>query len=207
MHDEQDRFRQVMRRVREGSQEAAQELFDVYGPHIRRIVRRNLHKRLRPKFDSCDFVQAVWATFFADKRLGNFESPQALVAFLATVARNKVVEVTRQRLQTQKYDLDRERSLDGSAAWCMNAVPARQPTPSQVAVAKEQWELLLDKLPAHQRDILVMVRQGSTNQEIADLLGINEKTVRRVLTRLALRTRVHEEPAKTSSCSLPGADA
>ena len=82
MDDEQD-FRDLMRQVQAGSEEAARRLCDVYGSHILRVVRRRLPDHLRSKFDSIDFVQDVWASFFADppQELG-FDNPNALVAYL-----------------------------------------------------------------------------------------------------------------------------
>src|SRR5271170_5545939 len=109
MADESREFACLMQRVSAGSQDAARELVERYGAHILRIVRRNLNRRLRAKFDSADFVQAVWASFIAlplDRY--NFEQSEALVGFLFHLARNKVVEAVRQRLQTQKYNINRE---------------------------------------------------------------------------------------------------
>jgi hypothetical protein len=52
-------FSDLMRRVREGSEEAAWELVHCYGERIRRVVRRKMSHRLRPVFDSLDFVRTV----------------------------------------------------------------------------------------------------------------------------------------------------
>jgi RNA polymerase sigma factor (sigma-70 family) len=193
MAETDQEFQQLIQRMRDGSEEAAKELYVRFGSHIRRIVRRNLNKKLRSKYDSSDFVQAVWATFFADQPSRNLDSPAALKAFLGQVARNKVVEVFRQR-QTEKYNVNREHSLEGSAACQATRVPAPQPTPSQVAVAKERWDQMLNQVPAQHQGILVLARQGNNLQEIADKLGVNEKTVRRVISKLAQGKRSHEEP-------------
>lgn len=76
MEQGQQVFASLMQRVREGSQDAAHELFQQYGPHILRIVRRKLHKTMRSKYDSSDFVQAVWASFFAiEPAQYHFEAP------------------------------------------------------------------------------------------------------------------------------------
>ena len=100
-----------MRGVREGSQDAGWKLVETYGPHILRVVRRSLSQDLRTKFDSIDFVQAVWASIFAEPtRLATFEQPEQLIAYLAAVARNKVVDEFRRRVQTQKFDVKRERA-------------------------------------------------------------------------------------------------
>ncbi len=61
--DSQDSYRDLMYRVQEGSEDAAWELVQRYGGYVRRAVRRVLDRRLRPKFDSLDFVQLVWQSF------------------------------------------------------------------------------------------------------------------------------------------------
>src|SRR6478736_4128141 len=57
-------FAALIEQVRAGSQEAAWTLVEKYGRDVQRFVRRTLHQRLRSKFDSLDFVQIVWGSFF-----------------------------------------------------------------------------------------------------------------------------------------------
>ena len=84
-------FGTLMAQVQEGCTEAAQKLHEVYGPHILRAVRRRLHQRLRSKYDSLDFVQDVWASFFGDvPQKYTFAQPEDLVAFLSGMAQKKV---------------------------------------------------------------------------------------------------------------------
>jgi RNA polymerase sigma factor (sigma-70 family) len=185
MSDSTNDFNALMRRLRDGSEEAARELLERYGEHILRVVRRKLHPKLRPKFDSDDFMQAVWASFFAAApRKYAFDRPQALIAFLVTLAQNKVITAVRQRFLLQKHNVNRERPLDGSVAAEAEGVKARDPTPSQVAVANEEWRRLLAELPARYQRMLVLLREGHTQKEIAAELGVNEKTIRRVLDKL-----------------------
>jgi len=183
-----DDFATLMRRVGEGSPEAARELLERFGPHIRRVVRRKLHQKLRPKFDSLDFVQDVWASFFTGPdRQRTFSEPEALVAFLVQVAQNKVVENFRQQFYTDKYNVNREHSLD-SAILGPKDLTTREPTPSQIAVAHEQWDRLVKGQPARYRRILVLLREGMTHEEIARALDMNEKTVQRVIRKLEQET-------------------
>jgi len=194
MADDRESFAGLMQGIRDGSEEAARLLLEKYGPHILRVVRRQMHERMRSKFDSADFTQAVWASFFALQpgRL-NFDRPEALVAFLTRLAQNKVIDELRVRFQTQKLNLNRENSLDGSAAHAAALVPAAQPTPSQVAMAKECWHQLLDGLPSHHQRILVLLLQGHTHQEIAGQLGVNERTIRRVIQKVFAGDETHDE--------------
>jgi RNA polymerase sigma-70 factor (ECF subfamily) len=145
-----------------------------------------LHQKLRPQFDSVDFVQDVWASFFAQQGpQTSFESPEALIGFLSNMAYHKVIDAFRHNVQTKKRDVDRDRPLDKVVNTKDARLAARQPTPSQVAVAKEQWDQLLDQVPEHYRPILTLLREGDTREEIARKLGLNEKTVQRVLRRIA----------------------
>ncbi len=179
-------FKALMQRLHEGSEEAAREVHRVYGPHLRRVIRRRLTQQLRSKFDSLDFAQDVWTSFFAERsRLQHFEHPEALIAFLANMAYHKIVDTFRQRVQTQKNDLAREHSLDSEGLNEGRNLVARQPTPSQEFVAKETWDRLLADQPEHYRKVLYLLREGESYREIADRLGINEKTVRRVIRKLA----------------------
>jgi RNA polymerase sigma-70 factor (ECF subfamily) len=181
----QDNFSKLLQRIRHGSREAARELVEVYGPHILRVVRRRLDAQLRSQFDSDDFVQDVWASFFADlPRDRAFNSPEALVKYLVRLARNKVVDAFRKRLQSQVNSPYRARSLDGSAAFQAAGLAARQPTPSQLAIAKEEWDRLLRGQPVHYQRILIALYQGKTQQQVAAELGVNVRTVRRVIEKV-----------------------
>src|SRR5262245_30849537 len=178
-------FGALMQRVREGSEEAARELAERYGPHILRVVRKKLASRLRSMFDSDDFTQAVWVSFFANLTKGtHFDRPQALATFLARLAENKVLQVLRRCFHSQKANINRECSLDNPESSRRADLPARQPTPSQVVAARDAWDRLLAAQPEHCRQILLLLAQGHTHREIALELRLNEKTVRRLIHRL-----------------------
>jgi RNA polymerase sigma-70 factor (ECF subfamily) len=176
-----DDFRLLLERVQSGSHDATCELIDRYGPHIVRAVRRKLNRAIRSKFDSVDFVQAVWASFFsAPKPVTDFKEPGDLIGYLAALAHHKVIDETRRRMETQKYNINRERSLNDSGYPVMQS-PVTQPTPSQLAVADELWDRMLQGKPERHRRILELRREGNTHEQIADKLEVNEKTVRRVI--------------------------
>lgn len=176
-------FATLMARVQAGCKESARLLHDLYGHHILRAVRRRLHERLRPKFDSIDFVQDVWASFFADMP-GNlhFDRAEDLVAFLTAMASNKVAEAARTRLQRQKYNVNRETPLEEKTG-PVAILYAAGPTPSEVLMGEEQWQALLSTQPLVHRRILMLVREGNDTDWIAQKLGISERTVRRVIQK------------------------
>lgn len=176
-----------MKQVSEGSEDAAWTVVEQYGELIRRAVRRVLNKRLRSKFDSLDFVQLVWSSFFrARNRLDRFERPEELAAFLMTIAQNKVALEMRRRLQYQKYNLKKEHSLN-ELSIIHNDISDPKPLPIDIAMAREQWNRLLSGQPKHYRQIITLRLQGRTYKDVANMLEIDESTVRRFLKKLFVK--------------------
>jgi RNA polymerase sigma-70 factor (ECF subfamily) len=191
MADTPQEFQALLQRLREGDPAAAQALLDRYGPLVLSVVRRMLHRKMRSKYDSQDFVQDVWASFFT-RPAGEQPEPQpaAFAAFLARMARNKVIDAYRKGARRPRPGAARrERSLDGSAAFVRDEKTAASPTASQEAVARDELERLKRGHPEHCQRILSLLALGHTNLEIADRLGVNEKTVRRLIRRLQRRQR------------------
>ena len=181
-----DDFRTLMCRIGEGSQDAAWELVNRYGDEIRRAVRRVLNAKLRSKFDSLDFVQLVWKSFFEVRdRIDQFSRPEELAAYLVTMARNKVGMEVRRRLMTEKYNVRHEQPLTrlNAADGCLDAT-GQQPTPADVAIAHEQWERMLKDQPDHCREIIHLRLQGHTYQSIADAVHVDKRTVCRFFKKL-----------------------
>lgn len=180
-----DNFRQLLEQVREGSEEAAYQLVDQYGDSIRRAVRRVLNQKLRSKFDSLDFVQIVWGSVFrAPDFLERIERPEDLASYLITMARNKVGMEVRRRLQTEKYNVNRETPLERAASPQPADRWREQPEPVQEAIAREKWSQLLQDQSPRCQQILRLRSEGHTCQAIAQELDVDERTVRRILKRL-----------------------
>src|SRR6516225_187013 len=101
-------IRDLLERIRSGDEDAARELLSRYEFKVRLVVRRQLPRLLRSRFDSIDFLQSVWGSFFHRIRMGpnDLNEEQNLVTFLAWAARNKVIDEYR-RAATQKKDIRR----------------------------------------------------------------------------------------------------
>jgi RNA polymerase sigma-70 factor (ECF subfamily) len=184
MFDGREEFRAMMAEVRAGCPRAAQAVFERFNPHVRRVVRRHLAHRLRRQYDSVDFLQAVWASFFTTPlQRYTFENPDELVNFLARVAANKVVEVFRNRYRTLKNDIEREAPIDEGKAEPVG----RDPSPSQMAIAEEHWALLIHNQPPCRRRVLELLRQGHTLGEAAAQTGVHPKVIQRLLRKLSKR--------------------
>jgi RNA polymerase sigma factor (sigma-70 family) len=185
MSDTTSEFSRLMEQLQRGSQEVAWELIERYGPHVQRYVRRSLSQEMRSKFDSIDFAQVVWASFFREpQRIRQFSSPEQLMAFLAAMARNKVVAEFRRWLISQKRNVGREIRIERTDFAHGRQLSSSDPTPSAVAVARERWSRLLHNQPESVRRILELRFYGATYVEIASELKMSERTVRRAVAEL-----------------------
>src|SRR5437763_15973355 len=105
-------LQELLARIKDGDEGAARELLTRYEPKVRLVVRRQLPRLLRSRFDSLDFLQSVWGSFFHKIRTGpnDLNEEQNLITFLAWAARNKVIDEYR-RAGTRKHDMRREEPL------------------------------------------------------------------------------------------------
>lgn len=178
----QSGFAELMAELRDGSESAATQLVDQYAPYILRAVRRTLNHEIRAKFDSIDFAQAVWCSVFAKPtKLHDIQTPEQLIRLLSAMSRNKVIDEIRRRMETQKHDVRRERQYAETTAAVNEGVASREPSPSQVAIVREEWKRMLDELPPQHREVLALRLKGRTHESIAKQLNISPKTVQRVL--------------------------
>ena len=182
-----------LRRIQAGDDGAARELLSRYEAEVRLVVRRQLPRLLRSRFDSLDFLQSVWGSFFRRMRTAptEFEDSRHLVAFLARAAKNKVIDEYR-RAASRKHNMHREEPLwlDGRRP---RAVPDPIDSPSEVAEAHEVLVRLSELMPVGRRTIVEMKAQGLSSKDIGEKLGISERTVQRVLEELRRRMETEWE--------------
>src|SRR5271165_5802093 len=96
--------------AQKGDPNAWETLFKECYPKVRRVVRRKLNRSMRSLYDSTDFASDVMKSLAANLNQLTFVSVESLVAFLAHVAEQKVIDEYRRR-HTLKRDVTRERRL------------------------------------------------------------------------------------------------
>jgi len=179
----------LLQQLHAGDDSAAQELYRRYEPYLRKVVRRQLPRQLRSKFDSQDVVQSVWAHLLRGFREADwqFAGPAQLRAFLATVTRRRLTD----RVRHFRVAKDHERSI---AALNPDAFPASIPRPSEIVRADDLWERMLALCPPEHHELLRLKRQGLRLTEIAARTGMHEGSVRRILRRLARQMAFESAP-------------
>ncbi len=188
-HD--DDLPDFLRRIQAGDEGAARELLQRFEAEVRLVVRRQLPRLLRSRFDSLDFLQSVWGSFFRRMRQAptDFEDSRHLVAFLARAAKNKVIDEYR-RSASRKHDMHREEPLWGDGRRAREVADPID-SPSEIAQAHEAFGRMRELVPEEKRSILEMKAQGLSSRDIGERLGISERTVQRVLEDL--RRRIETE--------------
>jgi RNA polymerase sigma-70 factor (ECF subfamily) len=180
-----EEFDDLLARAKAGDEAAIREFLLRFEKEVRAMVRCRLPKKLRTQFDSTDFVQAVWQSFFRDldQDCRNFANVGHLRGFLSGMVRNKVSEQHRRLTRTEKYDVGREERLYVRRAGreVPREVVSPEPSPSQAVQASDRMEQLMAGRSPREVEVLTLRRQGLTLVEIAERTGIHERTVRRVI--------------------------
>jgi RNA polymerase sigma factor (sigma-70 family) len=171
----------LLAKIRAGDFQAAEHVFVAYEPQLRLIVRRQLSRRLRAKFDSIDVVQSVWARVLADFRANGCKiaGTEHLRNFLVQVTRNCLTD----RLRHFRAALECEPSPE--EAHNVSAAASPQPRPSEIAQGNELWETILASCPPKYHELLRLKRQGLSLEAIALQTGLHEGSVRRIIRQLA----------------------
>jgi RNA polymerase sigma factor (sigma-70 family) len=167
----------------QGDPEAVRRAFVTYEPYLRMIVRRQLSRAMRARFDSLDIVQSVWADLLRGFRSGAwcFDSTKQLRRFLVRSTLNRLIDRTRH----ERRSLCREQPVDQAG---LHSVPeSKQSVASAHLEADELWQQMNALCPPQHRELLALRREGLPLAAIAVRTGLHESSVRRVLYELAAR--------------------
>jgi RNA polymerase sigma-70 factor (ECF subfamily) len=182
-------FEDLLLRVRQGDEGAAQELVRRYEPAIRRAVRFRLaNSRLARLVDSMDICQSVLASFFVRAGAGQYDlhKPEQLFKLLVAMAHNKLATQDRaQRRQRRDY-----RRLQAGGLEQEQAV-SREPSPSRQVVMQDLLQRAQRLLSAEEQQIAELRKEGLEWQAIAQRLGGTAEGLRKQLARAADRV-AHE---------------
>ena len=182
MIERRDDFRELLDRLQDGDESAAEQIVDEYGPHLINAIRRRVRsRRVRLAYSTEDCLQSVWGSIFAHRdRVAEMESPEHLMRFLARVAANKLIDKQREvagRNQNRRETVP----LPGTELGDRYQLAASDPTPSAMVSLEEEWEARLHGLSQEKRTILELRRLGHTSEEIAARTDYSERGVRYIL--------------------------
>ena len=171
----------LLAKLNEGDADAAGQLYQTFEPYLRMVVRRHMSGKLRPKFDSTDIVQSVWADVVDGLRQSKwtFQNVDQLRAFLVRMTRNRFVD----RLRQHQRVIEREGTMPMQDVNVLAASNAARV--SENFYADELWHQMLDVCPPAHYQVLYLKRQGASLDEIAEQTGLHKGSVRRILYQIA----------------------
>ena len=159
---------QILEAAHRGDQSAWEALFRECYPKVRRVVRRKLNRSMRSLYDSTDFASDVMKSLAANVGHLDFPSIDSLMAFLAQVAEQKVIDEYRRR-HTLKRDMTRERPLCPSGAGCRPGPALLRRSDRQPGGPGQRGpRALLSARNETERTIIELKQQGYSNADIAE---------------------------------------
>ncbi len=180
-----DDFANLIARARAGDQAAIRLFLSRFGREVQMMVRARLPQQLRDQYDSSDFAQAVWMSFFSElpHDAPSFQKVVHLRRYLAGVARNKIYEEHRRLTRMQKYDICREERLyiRRNGRDVPRDVISPDPSPSQSAQAEDRFKRLIEGRSQREFDVIQLRSLGLTFAEIEARTGVKERTARRII--------------------------
>lgn len=195
MHESNSSFEALIGRVSQGSETAVWELLERYSSQIVRTVRRRLPNELRSIVDSTDIVQSAWVSLLrTGSRLDPITTAEQFIAYLAGIARFKILETHRKHTVTKATNIRRQVRIDDELAnpdheyapggYEHPLRDRRNTSPSSIASTREVWKQTIEEFGDRGEGILQLRLQGLTNAAIAECLGISTKTVQRTLNSM-----------------------
>ncbi len=181
MDDPSRCFRTLLDRIRQGDEQAAEELVRNYEAVVRLEVRMRMRsQQLRRMLDSMDICQSVLASFFVRVAAGQYQldQPQDLVRLLVAMVRNKVALEAR-RHQCQRRDMRRQVTDDSK----LMSVSDPQPSPSELVAGSDLLTVFRQHLDPQELQLADLRGQGYQWSEVAQLMGGTAQARRKQLER------------------------
>lgn len=178
-------FDRLKSEIANGSEAALESLVERHSEALARVIRRRLHQRMRSQFDTLDFQQIVWASVLENLSvIAKCESSDELESCLAQIARHKVIDAFRRMAGRDNWSQTLDGQTEDGRYFQRTDAFANDPTPSHVVRTREEWQTLVNRLPYRYRRMVGMLRAGYNFVEVADALGVHERTVRRLFGSL-----------------------
>ncbi len=184
---------ELVKRWRNGDESAATELHDKYLAKLVEFAKQHLNEKFRKRIDAQDLVQSIYRSVFrvTRERSIEFTDDTGFWKWLATLALNKTYNRVKY-LEAGSRNPSREggRAEDASLRAISAGRYRSMPSSEEVVELADLLETILKALEPTDQQILQFRIEGFTQQEIAERLNVDPRTVRRRLE--SIRERVRE---------------
>lgn len=172
-----------------GREQAAREIWNRYVSRLIPMARHELDQRTVQRVDEDDVVQSVFASFYDRVQEGKFAIAdrddlwRLLVTMTIFKSRRAIAKHRRQRRDARREETAPGDSDDTDLSWS-DLVGDDQPTPAEALILVEDVERRLNQLDQTCRQVALWRLEGYSNQEIAAMMDVAERTVERKLERI-----------------------
>jgi RNA polymerase sigma factor (sigma-70 family) len=192
MPDEEERWQTWIRGLRAGDSQIVHEFCQRYGTPLQEFADKHLAGGMRRRVGASDIVQSAYRTFLRHLKAGEFlvADNEGLWRLLCAITLTKVRNQVRYH-QRPKRRFSQDVSLTALS-------PERDegsfdpvdpgPTPAEAAEFADQFRQLMESFADDEERQLVLHKLDQcTNVEVAQRMGLSERTVRRIHQRVKAR--------------------
>lgn len=203
--DQSDPQNDLLRRVKQGDQQALAEMFSTHRDRLWRIINFRLDSRLLGRVDADDVLQEAYLA--ASQRIEHFvdDNAQSFFIWLRLIANQTLIDVHRRHLGAKMRDANRDMSIHAHYAQATSMSIASQllgnfTSPSQVAMRDEvanQLDQAIESMAPIDREVLALRHfEELSNSEVAEVLDIQQKaaSIRYVRALKRLKEVVNQIP-------------
>ncbi|MCA9215471.1 MAG: sigma-70 family RNA polymerase sigma factor [Planctomycetales bacterium] len=172
----------LLRRLREGQNDAATELYMRYASRLLTLARSQTSPQLATRFDPEDVVQSVFRTFFRRATAGLYDVPagEQLWQLLLVLALNKVRGLALYH-RAQKRDAAKTVQMEDLGR------PSQVDDGTPMKILTMVVDELLTEHSETQQQIVKLRIDGHTIEQIAERTGRSRRTVERVMQEFRQR--------------------
>lgn len=167
----------------ENDSAAQQRLWNRYFARLTALARSRLAGAPQRDADEEDVVLSAFNSFFSAAKAGRFpelHDRSGLWPLLVTITARKAINQVKRQQAKKRSRSSEEEMAD------VSLLVGNEPTPQFAMEVAEQMQRSLGQLDNELRKIATMKLEGFANAEIADHLGVVERTIVRKLARIRL---------------------
>ena len=193
MHEDSPETLNLLARVRQGDQQALEELIVRHRPALRRFVELRLDARLNPRLDPSDVVQE--AQLEVARRIHDYldREPMPFWLWLHRTTYEELIRLRRVHVEAGRRSVEREVALPDASSILLARKLFAGNWPGQQLIDDEiraRVQQALAKLDEIDREVLQLrAFEGLENEEVAQVLGLERGTASKRYGRALLRLR------------------
>lgn len=177
-----------LRKLEEGHDQAAQQLWNVFFERLVQVAQHRLHASPRGIADAEDVALSAFASFclgVQNQRFRELSDRNGLWSLLVSITLRKLMHMLRDQNRQKRGGNFRQiaqtnDSFDGPTE--IEQIIAREPTPEMAAQLAEQYAQWMRALDSEELVRLTQWKlEGFTNNEIAAKCGLTARTIERKL--------------------------